>query len=55
MSIKAFQILGAELKEMNEFMLPNTDIERSLIVLKKIALTPSKYPRSAGKLSKDPL
>ena len=55
MSIKAFQILGAELKEVNEFMLPNTDIERSLIVLKKIALTPSKYPRSAGKLSKDPL
>lgn len=55
MSINAFQILGAELKEVSEFMLPNTDIERSLIVLQKNAITPSKYPRSAAKLSKDPL
>jgi len=55
MSVNAFQILGAELKEVSEFMLPNTDIERTLVVLQKKATTPNKYPRSAGKPSKDPL
>jgi 16S rRNA (guanine527-N7)-methyltransferase len=55
MSINAFQILGAKLKEVGEFKLPNTDIERTLVVLQKNTITPKKYPRSAGKLSKDPL
>jgi 16S rRNA (guanine527-N7)-methyltransferase len=55
MSAKAFQILGAKLKEVEEFKLPSTDIERTLVVLEKEGITPIKYPRSAGKPSKDPL
>ncbi|MDF2942828.1 MAG: rsmG [Herbinix sp.] len=55
MSKKAFKILGAELKEVGEFKLPDSDIERSLVVLYKNTITPKNYPRSAGKPSKEPL
>lgn len=51
----AFKILGAQLEQVNEFILPGTDIERSLVVIKKVANTPRNYPRSAGKPSKEPL
>jgi 16S rRNA (guanine527-N7)-methyltransferase len=54
-SARAFKILGAELKEVSEFSLPDTDIERSLVVLHKTSATPKNYPRSAGKPSKEPL
>lgn len=54
-SANAFKILGAQLEQVKEFTLPGTDIERSLVIIKKVALTPSKYPRNAGKPSKEPL
>ena len=54
-SAKAIRILGAKLEKVGAFMLPGTDIERSLIVLQKVMLTPRNYPRSAGKPSKEPL
>jgi 16S rRNA (guanine527-N7)-methyltransferase len=52
---RSFKILGAELKEVKEFRLPDTDIDRSLVVLHKTSNTPKNYPRSAGKPSKEPL
>jgi 16S rRNA (guanine527-N7)-methyltransferase len=55
LSTKAFHILGAELKQVENFLLPDTDIERSLVVLHKTSVTPKNYPRSAGKPSKEPL
>lgn len=55
MSDRAFNILGAELLKTSDFILPGTDIERSLIVIKKTASTPKGYPRNAGKPSKEPL
>lgn len=54
-SERAIKLLGAELKEVVEYQLPNTDIQRTLIVLEKKAATPRSYPRTAGKPSKDPL
>ncbi len=54
-SQNAFQTLGAKLEKVEEFNLPGTDIERTLIVLKKERVTPKNYPRSAGKPSKEPL
>jgi 16S rRNA (guanine527-N7)-methyltransferase len=54
-SEKAFHILGANLEKVEEFVLPGTDIERSLVVIKKVSTTPKNYPRSAGKPSKEPL
>jgi len=54
-SAKAIKVLGAKVEKVKEFILPGTDIERTLVVLKKIKNTPSNYPRSAGKPSKEPI
>lgn len=52
---KALDILGAKEISVNNFILPGTDMERSLVVIQKTLETPMKYPRSAGKPTKDPL
>ncbi len=52
---RALTILGAELERTEEFLLPGTDIVRSLIMIHKTKATPVKYPRSAGKPAKEPL
>jgi 16S rRNA (guanine527-N7)-methyltransferase len=54
-SEKAFKILGAKIEKVEEFSLPGTDMDRSLVVLKKYASTPKNYPRSAGRPSREPL
>ncbi len=54
-SNKALQILGAQIEKVDNFILPGTDFERVLILLKKVGITPKNYPRSAGKPSKEPL
>jgi 16S rRNA (guanine527-N7)-methyltransferase len=54
-SERAFHILGAKLENVNSFLLPDTDIERTLVVIKKIDKTPRNYPRNAGKPTKEPL
>jgi 16S rRNA (guanine527-N7)-methyltransferase len=54
-SENAFKILGAQLKAAETFKLPGTDMERSLILIKKTAMTPARYPRTAGKPTKEPL
>ena len=51
----ALSLLGGEIKEVREFCLPQSDIERSLVVIEKIKATPPKYPRKAGLPSKEPL
>ena len=52
---KAIEILGGNIVSQNEFLLPNSDIYRNLLVIQKIALTPTKDPRKAGLPSKEPL
>jgi len=54
-SKRALNILGAEISRIENFTLPSSDIERTLVVMKKINSTPKKYPRSAGKPSRNPL
>jgi len=54
-SKKAIELLGGEIEEINEFVLPDTDINRTIIVIKKIKTTPIKYPRKAGMPSKEPI
>jgi 16S rRNA (guanine527-N7)-methyltransferase len=54
-STNALKILGGKLDQVKEFSLPGTDIDRTLVVIKKISITPRNYPRSAGKPSKEPL
>ena len=54
-SRNAIKILGGEIEKIEEFKLPNSDINRTIVVIKKIKETPAKYPRKAGTPSKDPL
>lgn len=52
---KALEILGAKVEEVNELILPFSDSKRSIIIIRKLRHTPTKYPRKAGKPSKEPL
>ncbi|MBP1753921.1 MAG: rsmG [Firmicutes bacterium] len=54
-SERALKLLGSKLVKVENFQLPNTDMERSLIVIEKTDKTPKNYPRGAGKPSKEPL
>lgn len=52
---KAIEILGGNYERQAEFYLPDSDIYRNLVVIKKVKPTPSKYPRKAGFPSKEPI
>lgn len=54
-SERALKILGSKLMKVDNFLLPNSDMERSLVVIEKTDRTPKNYPRGAGKPSKEPL
>ena len=51
----AIKELGGKLKEKIDFVLPETDMKRNIIIIEKIKETPKKYPRKAGLPSKEPL
>lgn len=52
---RAVKELGGEMDSPVLFSLPDSDIERSLVRIRKIRPTPKKYPRKAGVPAKDPL
>lgn len=54
-SEQAISLLGGKIKDIVEFELPDSDIQRSLILIKKIQNTNKKYPRKAGTPAKEPL
>ena len=49
------QILGGKIEEVVKFQLPDTDIGRSFVKIKKNKNTAKKYPRKAGLPAKEPL
>ncbi len=51
----AITMLGGKFDRSEEFTLPDSDIYRNLVVIKKVKETPKKYPRKAGLPSKEPL
>ncbi len=51
----AIGLLGGEISDMKTVHLPSSDIQHSIIFVKKIRQTPPKYPRAAHKVSKSPL
>lgn len=51
----AVKLLGGEIRDILYFKLPDSDIERSLVVIDKVKATPGRYPRKAGTPLKDPL
>ena len=54
-SEKALKELGGEIEAIHNFKLPGTDATRNIIIVRKIANTPKKYPRKAGTASKNPI
>lgn len=52
---KAIEILGGKMEKQLEYVLPGTDMKRSLLLVKKEKSTPEKYPRKAGTPAKEPL
>ncbi len=52
---KAIITLGGTVESQISFTLPGTDMNRTIIVIRKIRPTPGKYPRTAGKLEKEPI
>lgn len=51
----AIRELGGEYQKTFEYILPNSDIQRTLIPIKKVKQTAKKYPRGGGKPLKQPL
>ncbi|MFA9378122.1 MAG: 16S rRNA (guanine(527)-N(7))-methyltransferase RsmG [Lachnotalea sp.] len=54
-SKKAIHVLGGKIEEEVLFSLPNTDIERTFVNIRKMQSTPKLYPRKAGIPTKDPI
>lgn len=54
-SKKAISILGGNNPELVYFKLPDSNMDRSFVIIKKEKKTPKKYPRKAGLPSKEPI
>lgn len=52
---KAIHLLGGKLEAIEEYTLPETDIARTLLLIRKVESTAKKYPRKAGIPAKEPL
>jgi 16S rRNA (guanine527-N7)-methyltransferase len=52
---KGIEILGGKIIDKKIITLPESDINHSLIIIKKIKETSTKYPRGGGKPKKKPL
>lgn len=49
------ETLGGEIEKIEEIVLPETEIKRNIMLIKKENKTPKKYPRNPGMPSKKPL
>ena len=52
---RAIEVLGGEVEVVDKFYLPDSDMERNIVVIKKVKNTSNKYPRKAGIPSKQPI
>lgn len=52
---KAIEVLGGAIEKIDEFNLPQSDIGRTVIIIRKEKTTPNKYPRKPGTPSKEPI
>lgn len=51
----ALKILGGEIEKIERITLPESDITRNIVIVKKVKETPLKYPRKPGTPSKEPI
>ena len=52
---KAINELSGKLEGVYNFKLPNSDIERNIIIVRKVDKIKLKYPRKAGMPAKEPI
>ena len=52
---KIINILGGRIEKIYEYNLPDSDLFRALVVVRKEKAAPLKYPRKAGLPSKEPI
>lgn len=52
---KAMKLLGAGPVQVVKFQLPDTDLNRSFVIMEKEKQTPKKFPRKAGMPGKEPI
>jgi len=52
---KAIEVLGGKIEFIKKFNLPQSDIGRTIILIKKEKQTSDKYPRKPGTPSKEPI
>lgn len=52
---KAINVLGGKIDRIENYILPDSDINRTLIFIKKVSQSSTKYPRKAGTPAKEPI
>lgn len=52
---KAIEILGGKIEKIEKITLPEQNLERTIVIIKKIKSTPAVYPRKPGTPQKQPL
>ena len=52
---KAIKILGGEMEDVVSFEIPGTEIQRTILKIKKKKAAPKRFPRKAGLPSKEPI
>ena len=52
---KAIKELGGEIIKIEKIMLPELNLERNIIIIKKVKQTPNRYPRKPGTPQKEPI
>ncbi|RKD31378.1 16S rRNA (guanine(527)-N(7))-methyltransferase RsmG [Thermohalobacter berrensis] len=52
---KALEVLGGSLEEKFKIDIPFSELSHTLLIIKKVSQTPTKYPRKPGKPKKRPL
>ena len=52
---RAVCVLGGELEQKVDVVIPGTDIFRSVLRIRKVKETPGRYPRKVGVPGKEPI
>ena len=52
---KAIAVLGGKIEKCVDYTIPGTDVSHRLVIIRKIAPTPQKYPRAFAKIKKNPI
>ena len=51
----AIKTLGGKIENIDEIYLPDSDIKRNIIIIKKVEKTPGRFPRKPGTPAKEPI